>query len=190
MSATRKVVLDDRGLDYVLEHLSGVNLFCSALAEMVATAPGETWTLMSLDVRGDRAYRFTEGGLELNADASSLRAARIETLLDADADACCIIDDFNARWGDRELEDSPTAFGVGEEVYHLLGAASTAADIAEVLRNTDCVWHGVAAVCVPRPLETADDQSALAALHECARTVVEISCVAYDGEGFVVWRRR
>ena len=190
MTAVRKVVLDDRGLDYVLEHLSGVNLFCSALAEVVTSAPGETWTSMSLDVRGERAYRFSEGGLGLNASAASLRAARIASLLDADADACCIIDDFNSRWGDHELEDSPTAFGVGEEVYHLLNGASDAADIAQMLQTTDCIWHGVAAVCVPRPLETADDQSALAALHECARTVVEISCTAYDGEGFVVWRRR
>jgi hypothetical protein len=28
------------------------------------------------------------------------------------------------------------------------------------------------------------------ALIRCARSVVEITCSAYDAEGFVVWRRR
>jgi len=190
MNTLRKVALDERGLDYVREHLSGVNLFCSALLAVIEQVPGETFTFMPLNVRGERAYRFAEGGLGLGHAAAAVRAERIVNLLDEDADACCIIDDFDRRWGDRGLEDSPTAFGVGDEVYHLLGADSRIDQIAETLLAGDCGWHGVAAVCVPAPIETADDTSALAALGACARTVIELSCTAYDGEGFVVWRRR
>lgn len=189
MSALKKVVLDDRGLDYVREHLSGVNLFCSALLQVVEQTAGETFTFIPPEVRGERAYRFGEGGLGGGAPEVA-RAQRILDLLDVDADACCIVDDFDHRWGDPDLEDSTTAFGVGDEVYHLLNATSRIDQIAETLRHGDCLWHGVAAVCAPRPIETSDDMSALGALHECARSVIEISCTAYDGEGFVVWRRR
>lgn len=190
MSVLRKIVLDDRGLDYVREHLSGVNLFCSALSQVIEQVPGETFTFMPLDVRGERAYRFTEGGLGWAAAPATLRAERIVALLDADADACCIIDDFDATWGAPELEGSATAFAVDDEVYHLLNGESRIDEIADVLQAASRVWHGVAAVCVPAPIETTDAGSALAALGACARTVVELSCTAYDGEGFVVWRRR
>jgi len=190
MTPLRKVVLDDRGLDYVRDHLSGVNQLCSALLAVVEQTPGETFTFLPTDLRGDRAYRFGEGDLGLGEAAAVLRAQRIAELVDADADACSIIDDFDHVWGEIALEDSPTAFGLDEEVYHLLNGANRVDQIAEVLQQTNCVWHGVAAVCAPRAVETSDDQSALAAVIECARSVIEISCVAYEGEGFVVWRRR
>jgi hypothetical protein len=189
MSNLREVGLDDRGLDYLREHLEGVNTFCSELLAVVDRTPGETFTFAPADLRGERLYRFGEPGLPARALAE-LRAERILELLDADADACCIVDDFDARWGDAKLEDSPTAFGVGEEVYHLLTAESGAELIAEVIGQAGRAWHGVAAVCTPPPSDRPGEQSTLEALRTCARSVIEISCTAYDGEGFVAWRRR
>ena len=189
MATLRQIALDDRGLDYVRDHLRGVNAFCSALLEVIEQTPGETFTFAPLSVMGERVYRFTEPGLP-EGELAELRAERIQGLLDSDADACCIVDDFDARWGDPGLDDSPTAFGVGEEVYHLLGADSGFEVIEHVIADAGAIWHGVAAVCIPPPAEQAGPQSTLDALLACARSVIEISCTAYDGEGFVVWRRR
>ena len=189
MPTLRQIALDDRGLDYVREHLEGVNAFCSELLAVVEQVAGETFTFAPLSVMGERVYRFTEPGLPA-FELAELRAGRILGLLDSDADACCIVDDFDARWGDPALEDSATAFGVGEEVYHLLTAESGIDQIGAVIAEADAVWHGVAAVCTPPPSEQAGVQSTLEALRTCARSVIEISCTAYDGEGFVVWRRR
>jgi len=189
MPTLRQIALDDRGLDYVREHLEGVNAFCSELLAVVEQVPGETFTFAPLSVIGERVYRFTEPGLPA-FELAELRAERILELLDSDADACCIVDDFDARWGDPALEDSATAFGVGEEVYHLLTAESGIDLIGAVIAEAAAVWHGVAAVCTPPPSEQAGVQSTLEALRTCARSVIEISCTAYDGEGVVVWRRR
>jgi len=189
MPTLRQIALDDRGLDYVREHLEGVNAFCSELLAVIEQTPGETFTFAPLSVMGERAYRFGEPGLPAG-DLLELRAERVQALLDSDADACCIVDDFDARWGDPALDDSPTAFGVGEEVYHLLNAESGIDLIEQVIADASAVWHGVAAVCTPPPSEQTGAQSTLEALRTCARSVIEISCAAYDGEGFVVWRRR
>jgi hypothetical protein len=189
MPTIRQIALDDRGLDYVREHLDGVNAFCSELLAVVEQVPGETFTFAPLNVMGERVYRFTEGGLP-SGSLLELRAERILELLDTDADACCIVDDFNPRWGDPCLEDSPTAFGVGEEVYHLLTAESGLELIATVIGEADTIWHGVAAVCTPPPSDQTGAQSTLEALRTCAKSVLEITCTAYDGEGFVVWKRR
>ena len=189
MPTLRQIALDDRGLDYVREQLQGVNTFCSELLEVIDQVPGETFTYAPLNVLGERAYRFTEPGLPAE-ELAELRAEQIMNLLDEDADACCIVDDVDGVWGDPELEDSPTAFGVGEEVYHLLTADDGYEAVLGVIEATASVWHGVAAVSTPPPSEEGAQASALDALIRCARSVIEISCLAYDGQGFVVWRRR
>jgi hypothetical protein len=189
MPTLRQIALDDRGLDYVREQLEGVNVFCSELLAMIEQTAGETFTFAPLSVMGERVYRFTEPGLPAE-ELAELRTERIMDLLDEDGDACCIIDDVDAVWGDPELDDSPTAFGVGEEVYHLLTADDGFESVLTVVEASASVWHGVAAVCTPPPAEEASPASAMDALVRCARAVIEISCAAYDGEGFVVWRRR
>jgi len=185
----RQIGLDDRGLDYVREQLAGVNTLCSELLAVVEETPGETFTFAPLSVMGERLYRFSEPGLPAE-ELAELRAERIIDLLDADGDACCIIDDVDAVWGDPALDDSPTAFGVGEEVYHLRSADDGFEAVLTVIEEAASVWHGVAAVSTPPPADESSMPSALDAIVRCARSVIEISCAAYDGEGFVVWRRR
>jgi hypothetical protein len=185
----RQIALDDRGLDYLRAQLEGVNAFCSELLAVVDQVPGDTYTFAPLNVMGERVYRFDEPGLPA-AELAGLRAEQILDLLESDADACCIVDDVDAVWGDPALEDSPTAFGVGEEAYHWLTAEDGLEVIEAVVGSAGSVWHGVAAVCTPPPSEQTGQPSALDALLRCARSVIEISCTAYDGEGFLVWRRR
>jgi hypothetical protein len=185
----RQIALDDRGLDFVREQLEGVNALCSALLAVVEQVPGETVTFAPLNILGERVYRFGEPGLPA-AELAALRAEQILDLLDSDADACCLIDEVDATWGDPALDDSSTAFGVGEEVYHWLTAEDGLEVIEQTLADAGTVWHGVAAVCTPPPAGGDSAPDAYEALVRCARAAIEISCAAYDGEGFVVWRRR
>jgi hypothetical protein len=61
---------------------------------------------------------------------------------------------------------------------------------AEVLSGTHVRWHGVAAVCGRGPEIDGTQTASLDALAEVVETVSLITCVAYDGEGFVAWKRR
>jgi hypothetical protein len=185
----RQIALDDRGLEFLREQLAGVNAFCSELLALVEQIPGDTYTFAPLSFMGERVYRFSEGGLPAG-ELAELRAEQIMGVLDGDADACCIIDDVDAVWGDPQLEDSPTAFEVESEVYHWLTADDGFEAIESVLGAAGAVWHGVAAVCTPPPAADPSEPAAYEALIRCARAAIEISCTAYDGEGFVVWRRR
>jgi hypothetical protein len=189
MPTLRQIALDDRGLDFLRGQLEGVNAFCSELLAVVDEVPGDVFTYAPLAVLGERAYRFEEPGLPA-AELAELRAEQIQDLLDSDADACCIIDDVDAVWGDPALDDSPTAFGVGEEVFHWLTGEDGLAAVEETLATAASAWHGVAAVCTPPPSETDGAPSAQDALLRCARAAMEISCLAYDGDGFLVWKRR
>jgi hypothetical protein len=101
----------------------------------------------------------------------------------------CIVDDFISRWSDQAAPLEPTAFGVGEEVYHLLTTAHCDDDFRRTVSNGNYIWHGVAAVCRVSP-ELKGRVSTVCDLNQCAAAAILITCTAYDGEGFVTWRRR
>jgi hypothetical protein len=207
MRATELVVLDERGFTYVREHLAGVNIFCAALLELVEKSRGETFALAPEGMTFERLHEFEVGGLLAeNLDVSrrfslpdmegsfmevasllTERVARLRSLL-REGPSVCIADDFNPKWGDDLLRQTPTAFGVDGEVYHLLTLAENEATFENVIGSSDTIWHGVAAVCRRRPMIRDDRTSTSLELQECARTALEITCSAYDGEGFVGWR--
>ncbi len=99
-----------------------------------------------------------------------------------------LCDDFNPRWSEELERSSAGAFGVGEETYHLLTARSGFEVVVDTLRFPDTVWHGVAAVC-GQPIDFPPDRNVDPdALADCARSVMLLTCTAYDRESFVGWR--
>ena len=205
----KRVDLGDRGLEYVLEHLRGVNRLCEGLAEAVAAGQGQVFTLVPTGVDESAVFNLTSGGLlaenrdfsraipladgqgSLTPVASLLETRARMTLeaLNAHPGAICICDDFNPRWSDQTARENPFAFGVSSETYHLLTARNDVAEVTLVLGACDTVWHGVAAVCLTGLSPLPGRETSPNALAACAASVVELSCTAYDREGFVVWRR-
>jgi hypothetical protein len=183
-----RVVLDDRAAIYVQAHLSGVNTFCSLLLEQVGADPGEIFTFAPRGTSLERLYQFDQGGL-LASNLALEQAGLIRGSVEESPGAVCIIDDFNPTWGDPGSDDEADAFGFDAEVYHLLTAEDDVLTFAQVLLTSHVHWHGVAAVCEVAPLlddtRTADAEG----FAESAASVIVLTCVAYDGEGFVVWRR-
>jgi hypothetical protein len=149
---------------------------------------GEIFTLAPRGAPRDQLYRFEAGGL--SASPLLEQAHLLRQAVEAAPGAVCIVDDFDPTWGEPGSDDEANAFGVGSEVYRLLTAEDDVLTFAEVLSATHVLWHGVAAIC-GRPPELDGTQTAsFDSLAEAAETVSLLTCVAYDGEGFVAWRRR
>ena len=205
----REIDLDQRGLAYVLDHLRGVNTLCDALARVVEQHAGRVFTVAPSDTDLARIHTFKAGGLLAeNLDLSraialgpgqgsltpvaslvDVRAGMVVDSLKAHPGSVCICDDFNPTWPDGVWREGETAFGVGAETYHLLTLEQGFEVIANTLDWTDTVWHGVAAVCRQGLSVPASREVIAPALQACAASVMELSCTAYDREGFVVWRR-
>ena len=103
-------------------------------------------------------------------------------------DDVCIVDDFDAQWDALET-GADTAFGAGEEVYHLLTRSHDEARFAEILSKTHIVWHGVACITAYAPERDEDGEASHDDLRAAAYAATAITCSAYNGEGFVAWRR-
>ncbi|HXI86051.1 MAG TPA: hypothetical protein VNH64_01225 [Parvularculaceae bacterium] len=199
--------LDRRAIAYVLDHLRNANVLCSALYEIVSQESGAAFTIAPKTASTDKLHRFREGDLlpqdwsrnvtlqnaqGVLAPIPSLvaeRAERILETLEAFPAGACVIDDANPRWGELNLADNPFAFGVGDEVYHCLAYADGKAAIKQTLELGDAHWHGVAAICARAPSIDSRRIVSAESLRASAATVVEITCAAYDGEGFIGWRR-
>jgi hypothetical protein len=183
-----RLVLDDRAAIYLQAHLSGVNAFCSLLLEQVTGDAGEIFTLAPRGTPRDRLYEFDSGGLSASPLLEQAHLLRRD--VEAAPGAVCIVDDFDQTWGEPGSDDEANAFGVESEVYRLLTAEDDVLAFAEVLSATHVRWHGVAAICGRAPEIDGTQTASLEALAEVVESVSLLTCVAYDGEGFVAWKRR
>jgi hypothetical protein len=114
---------------------------------------------------------------------------RIRSALKEKSGSVCVVDDYNPRRGDPDVASMPRAFFVGHEVYHLLDQSDDDETFSDVIRGADTIWHGVVAVCGRVPVLDTDRSCTAQELEHCAEATIEVSCTAYDGEGFVSWRR-
>ncbi|MES1202102.1 MAG: hypothetical protein ABUS57_11720 [Pseudomonadota bacterium] len=200
--------LGAEGVEYVREHLLGANAFCTALLAAVEAAPGKVTTLAPEGTTRDRLLRFDEGGLIAPgegparvvriADGSPVesvsnlkieQAAYLISMLRTVSEAVCIADDFNPSWSEIAADADPAAFGVHDEVYRLFTATDPPPLIAQALVRADTGWHGVAALCADAPEIDEARETTEEELQRAALSAFIITCSAYDGEGFVIWRR-
>lgn len=197
--------LGEAGRAYVRGHLEAGNALCCSLLDVMWAAPGEVSTFAPIDTSVDRLYKFAVGGLlEENVETTVHRVSNMVAvtslkgeqarLLQKEceqvAGSVCIVDDVNPSW--TELSASRrlgTEFGVGEDVYHLLTAFHDEQAFIAALNASDTIWHGLAAVCVAPLWLGAARTSTRDSLQKCVHSVTMITCTAYDGEGFVMWRR-
>jgi hypothetical protein len=200
--------LGQDGRNYVRKHLRDINVFCAALLDTVNSEPEEAFTFAPASTPAERLSKFEYGGLlpeNLSRsgaialpDGSTLvpvvslveeRTRLLRETMASARGAACIIDDVNPRWSDPPSYLGPGAFGVGEEVYHLLTVDHAEGDFLDAVHCGNALWHGVAAVCRLAPKLDHARTSTPSELEASAASALLITCVAYDGEGFVAWRR-
>jgi hypothetical protein len=179
------------------------------LLQVVIAEDGEAFTLAPRGASEERLRQFDRGGLlpenseraaavvlpdgSMLVPVVSLIRQQVKLLRGAmmvAPGAVCIADDFNPRWSGRAAHLGPTAFGVGEEVYHLVTADCGEEEFVAAVSRSNTIWHGVAAVCRASPALDRSRRASPTELVRCAASVLLMTCTAYDGEGFVAWRSK
>ncbi len=199
--------LGEPGLAYLRQYLAGVNTLCAALHEILDT--GSVFTRAPVDTPIERLYEFETGGLlpeNLNppdviclADGSTLapiialtddEAALLHQTMQQMPGTVLVADDCNPRWSELGERADPSAFGVDEEVYHLVPTDASPDEIKGALLIGHLPWHGVATVCSTLVTLSAQRACTLDALRRTALSAVLFTCAAYDGEGYLAWRKK
>jgi hypothetical protein len=199
--------LGERGLAHLRQFLIGVNTLCAALSEILES--GDVFTIAPAGTPLERLYAFASGGLlpeNLDPpdvaqlpDCSTLapiialtneHVALLHQTMQAAPGALLVVEDCVQNWRlDRERIE-PSAFGVEEEVYHLLPSHASSDEIDAMLRIAHLPWHGVEAVCLTPLSLSAQRECTPQSLRRTALSAVLFTCSAYDGEGYLAWRKR
>jgi hypothetical protein len=180
-----RIPLDDRGRAFMIERLTGANALSDALAGIIESE-GEVFAFVPAEAEPDQLYHFDRGGLSAAGRLGPELAAEFHAALSNSL--VCVIDDVLSRPSDpRPLGDE--AFFDCDDVYRLAQPSISAKRLADLMRYGNAHWHGMTVLCSHEPLIDAQRQTTLMELHACAESAVEVACIAYDGEGFVCWRR-
>ncbi len=192
-------VLDERGHLYIKNMLTLDTLFCRVLAETVDFAAGDAFTFVPSGLPDANVYDFTagfaaprvppRGGLVPVETIVETQVAEVMRFLRMPATACAIADDANQHRSAAQDGQLPNSFDVGAEVYALLTAQDGPDTVRAVLSGTNWIWHGLVALCVPSRTPSRADLGDPAAFAAVLRTTRAVQAVAYDGEGYLEWRR-
>lgn len=177
--------------------------FCKTLRSVVNLTNGDFFTFLPHGIETERAYRFDVGFRDADAtpergggnllpvlSLKDYQATGIENFLNSTPHAICIVDDVSARMTDPGIQRKADVVALGDEVCYALTPARTQPDIRRALSFGDYLWHGLVALCAPLREITPASLTEAAILSECLSSTRELHATAYDGEGFIVWRRR
>lgn len=193
------VRLDERARAYIQEQLDLETVFCKKLAEVVDLSKGDCFTLLPEKVETDRACDFgsgfrpvnrpPRGGLVPVVSLIDRQSIEVENFLKSSSRAITIIDDVAAEKSDPAIAGCKNCIFYGTEVCRVLMAPASRQGIREALASGNQIWHGLVALCCPEAELHPASLANPAILETCLASVREIHATAYDGEGFIIWRR-
>jgi hypothetical protein len=211
----RRFDLDARGADYVrkrvndlTEYGEALKALCNPLDALIGTAPGQTWTLAPPNTPADQLYQFEWGGLlaenldmsrAIDVGGSTMMAieslqeeerALLLALMREETGRACILADPIPNRDDPCVDEYYTraAAFLGDKMFHIVDAASED-DAVELAFAASPFWTDLHIVTTAPPKIDTERNVTAEALSRSASAAIAISCSAYDGEGFVIWRR-
>lgn len=199
------VRLDHRAQTYFELQLDFETIFCDTLASVLRKNDGDFFVMLPRRLDTDCAYNFEDGDLleenELRVIPPAGGLVPVRTMVDRQAKlirsflqsgdtALCIIDDAVARASPPKFIGPATVLNDSGAALYTMDEQTPIVDIEAALRRGNHIWHGVTALCRPAAQVLTQKLAEPDALRECVASVEEMHAVAYDGEGFLIWRRR
>lgn len=201
--------LGNEGMAFVVSQLGAAGTFARCVLERVPLAEGEVVTRLPEHVPLDEAKQLATGGKLPAPPAREWRSAPGATLVPvpstrddlariiadhlATPGSLCLLANANAERGDPWLERTgvPT-FYFDREVYHLL-TASPPGEIEAALKAAQSLFLFVGALTalpMESDLPAGGGDLPLATLEQLAANTSRLFVGAYDGEGYLIWRRK
>jgi hypothetical protein len=215
MSEFKEFVLGPEALDYLMKNriIYGHTL-SHLLLELLDLREGVITTFLPSDIRQEQLYDFEAGGVlpiphestwryitESSGKKSILTPiprddsfvlSLIREFLLSNQDHVCIIEEPLAKPSDPCMSRRTTPYMTfGNEVYHFLSGKVRDAEITEVVKWSYTIVSFLAILTTPTQTIKLIDKREITAeeLKSLATGTDKIIISAYDGEGYLVWRR-
>ncbi len=209
MSNLKTLALGDEGLDYLRSELSGGGTFAREALGRLPITSGVVTTRLPDNVSPEESIRFATGGKLPTPPPEEWRKVPGATLVPVPStiddltklisehlstpERVCLLENASASRGDPWLAQPrvPTGYHK-EEVYHWLAGPQPEVAIQQAVRTARSLFAFAGALT---SLDDAQEEwveggdLSLETLQRLADNTLQLFVGAYDGEGFVIWRR-
>lgn len=210
MNDYTELALGSEGLQFILSELRGGRTFSRCLLESLDLQSGDVITYLPQGASVVDAKDFESGGKLPQPPQSQWKRGEgaiviptpttrphLVSLIDeylSTSERVCILENATASRGDEWLKQTQVNVSFfGDEVYHLLIGSCPRPTIDLAIRKGQSLFTFVGALTslpggvLPLTIDRADLD--LGALRSLAEQTERIFVGAYDGEGYVIWRR-
>lgn len=199
----------DKTLPYFLDHIGSGGTLSEKLIERVDFKLGSFFTLLPLNAVLERLFEFPSGGIipsipygspiNLNDNSSeSFQPTQVITVarecsefvgnyLREGVGNYAFVEDCLLEFDNQSVEVNNVKITPYEkEVYYLLDSGNTENEIYETIRKSGHVWHSLSVLTVVgnKPLYLTD-----ADLNRICDNTKFVIAGAYDGEGYIFWKK-
>ena len=190
------------------ESLEETNLLSIEALRTVNTQKGSFFTFLPKEANLENLHQFSEAilpettkqtgpvgnlqGVYKYSEILSLKKEIGECLIDLVEKHCffCIVDDFNSRYNEAHGDDLFKKFGKHHEneVYYLLAPENLSQKaLLKCLYKSTTFWHSLC-ILTKATLDSSDVLNKEVSQEICDKAAYVI-VGAYDGEGYIFWKR-
>jgi hypothetical protein len=178
---------------YLRSSLSDGNSLSQLVLKSLDLSIGEVSTFLPPGADSQASQNFDTGGLLKSSDSEKVAVATIAEQLQVPRSTTFVAEHALARCTDPGVQANLAKwFCYQNEVYYWIADASVSdGDVRQVLRNGRS-WLNTGFVCSVRSVGEVQDEltnPTLRTLNDLAQGVVLILVRAYDGEGYIFWRK-
>jgi hypothetical protein len=216
MSESKEYILGPEALDFLRDNrITYGHTLSQLLLEVLDLHQGKITTFLPIDVRPEQLYDFEAGGVLPFPEKSTWRyiteqsgkktiltpiprddsfvLTLIREFLCSDKNNVCIIEEPLAKPTDSSMSRRKTPYIIyGNEVYHFLSSRVGEAEIAEAIKwpHTTVSFLAILTTLVQNIALINKQKISADELRVLARGTETLMIGAYDGEGYLIWRKK
>lgn len=192
MTEHQRYSLDSsKALIYLQENLEETNALSSAIFKYVNFEKGVFYTILQENITNKQLYGFRWGGV--GGGIRNRVCDILFTELHDNSRFTCIFDDVNGTY--EPSYDEPSFLKVGahykDEIYYIIERKEASKDfLIECLRTSNACWHSLCVLSKKTYSRNKDLSITETDIIDFAKTSDLILIGAYDGEGYIFWKRK
>ena len=191
LKALDRYILDSvKTLQYVKDSLEGANCLSSVVCDIIKFEDGIFYTFLPENVTKEQLYGFKWGGIK--EDVREKIVDIIFSGLQNEDELICIFDDVDGTYRPSYDEKSFMHSGVHfeDQIYYLADKKIGSKEfLIDCFRTSNAYWHSLCVLSnikFVRPNDLSITKSEMISFVKGAQMIF---FGAYDGEGYIVWKK-
>lgn len=191
MKILKKYELDtSKALGYIENNLNGLNTLSFLVLKKTPFSKGAFYTILREGLTDEYVHQFTNG--YVGGGVREKISEGLEQELLENKEGVCIFDDYDGEYNpdcDWDVFKEAGVFFNKELYYVVMAKDATKKRLLECFHASDCIWHSLVVFSKEPFHKRMDHLISENELMQIAASAFMIFVLAYDEEGYIIWKR-